>query len=80
MSYGEQSVVLSANERSEFPENEMDFGSMIEAYDMEVIVGVEHGTSVPPDLAQQLDDRLTEATGYEGLTVRVALLDEQVSD
>jgi uncharacterized hydrophobic protein (TIGR00341 family) len=51
-----------------------------EGYEMEIIVGVEQGTTIPPDLAQRLDDRLTEATGYEDLTVRVAFLDEQVSD
>jgi uncharacterized membrane protein len=50
-----------------------------EGYEMEVVVGVERGTTVPPDLAQRLDDRLTEETGFP-LTVRVAFLDEQVSD
>jgi uncharacterized hydrophobic protein (TIGR00341 family) len=50
-----------------------------EGYEMEVIIGVERGTTVPPDLAQRLDDRLTEETGFP-LTVRVAFLDEQVSD
>ena len=48
-------------------------------YEMEVVVGIEEGATVPPDLAQRLDDRLTGATGYEDLTVRVAFLDEQVS-
>jgi len=51
-----------------------------EGYEMEILVGVEQGTTIPPDLAQRLDDRLTEATGYDDLTVRVAFLDEQVSD
>ena len=51
-----------------------------EGYEMEILVGIEQGATVPRDLAQRLDDRLTEATGYEGLTVRVAFLDEQVSD
>jgi uncharacterized hydrophobic protein (TIGR00341 family) len=50
-----------------------------EGYEMEILVGVERGATVPPDLAQRLDNRLTEATGYEDLTVRVAFLDEQVS-
>jgi len=50
-----------------------------EGYEMEVIVGVEAGATVPPDLAQRLDDRLTEETGVP-VTVRVAFLDEQVSD
>ncbi|KAB1198024.1 MULTISPECIES: TIGR00341 family protein [Haloferax] len=49
-------------------------------YEMEILVGVEEGTTVPPDLAQRLDDRLTTATQYEELTVRVAFLDEQVSE
>lgn len=48
-------------------------------YEVEVTVGVERGTSVPPELAQRIDDRLTEATGVD-LTVRVAFLDEQVSE
>ncbi|SFR99389.1 hypothetical protein SAMN05216559_2200 [Halomicrobium zhouii] len=48
-------------------------------YEVEISVGVERGASVPPDLAQRLDDRLTEATGVD-LTVRVAFLDEQVSE
>ena len=51
-----------------------------EGYEMEILVGVEQGTTIPPDLAQRLDDRLTEATGYDELSVRVAFLDEQVSD
>lgn len=51
-----------------------------EGYEMEILVGIEQGATVPPDLAQRLDDRLTEATGYEDLTVRVAFLDEQVSN
>jgi uncharacterized hydrophobic protein (TIGR00341 family) len=48
-------------------------------YEVEVVVGVEAGTTPPPDLAQRFDDRLSEATGLD-LSVRVAFLDEQVSD
>lgn len=47
-------------------------------YEAEVIVGVENGATVPSDLAQQLDDQLSKATGLD-LTVRVVLLNEQVS-
>ncbi|KTG07922.1 hypothetical protein AUR64_01415 [Haloprofundus marisrubri] len=50
-----------------------------EAYEIEILVGVEEGTAVPPDLAQQFDDHLTEATGLD-IAVRVGFLDEQVSD
>ena len=47
-------------------------------YKVEVVVGVEEGTDIPPDLARQLDERLSEATGLD-LSVRVAFLNEQVS-
>jgi uncharacterized membrane protein len=47
-------------------------------YEVEVIVGVEEGTDTPPDLARQLDERMSEAVGLD-LSVRVAFLDEQVS-
>jgi len=47
-------------------------------YEVEVVVGVEEGTDVPPDLARQLDQRVSEATGLD-LSVRVAFLNEQVS-
>ncbi|MGQ5514793.1 TIGR00341 family protein [Halococcus saccharolyticus] len=61
---------------------EFDFVRYVtnENYEMEILVGVEEGATVPPDLAQQLDDRLSEATGAENLTVRIVFLDEQVSD
>ncbi|MWG35535.1 TIGR00341 family protein [Halomarina oriensis] len=50
------------------------------SYEMEILVGVEEGATVPPDLAQRIDDRLTEAAGIDDLSVRVGFLDEQVSD
>jgi uncharacterized hydrophobic protein (TIGR00341 family) len=61
--------------------SEFDFVSYAtgSGYEVEVIVGVENGAPVPPDLAQQLDDRLSEATGLD-LSVRVAFLNEQVSE
>jgi uncharacterized hydrophobic protein (TIGR00271 family) len=49
-----------------------------EGYEVEIVVGVEEGTTVPPDPAERVDARLSEATGLD-LSVRVAFLDEQVS-
>ncbi|MFC7132188.1 MULTISPECIES: TIGR00341 family protein [Salinibaculum] len=67
--------------RYEGIENEFHFVQYAagRGYEVEVIVGVEEGTDIPPDLAQQLDARLSEATGLD-LSVRVAFLNEQVSD
>jgi uncharacterized hydrophobic protein (TIGR00341 family) len=48
-------------------------------YEVEIFVGVEEGTDVPPDLAERFDARLSEATGLD-LSVRVAFLDEQFSE
>ncbi|MFD1511778.1 TIGR00341 family protein [Halomarina rubra] len=59
---------------------EFDFRQYVseEEYEVEIIVGVEQGATVPPDLARRLDDRLSQATGVD-LSVRVGFLDEQVS-
>jgi uncharacterized hydrophobic protein (TIGR00341 family) len=61
--------------------NEFDFVGYAAGaeYEVEIIVGVEEGTNVPPDLAERLHDRLTEETGID-ITVRVAFLSEQVAE
>jgi uncharacterized hydrophobic protein (TIGR00341 family) len=62
-------------------QNEFDFVRYAtgERYEVEVVVGVEEGTEVPPDLAQRIQERLNEEVGVD-TSVRVAFLAEQVAE